>query len=43
MPRPDGFQGTSEDEKVAPLVRQIAWTHNLLIFSRCKRPERRER
>jgi predicted nuclease of restriction endonuclease-like (RecB) superfamily len=31
-----------EDEKVAPLVRQIPWSHNLLILSRCKRPEERE-
>jgi predicted nuclease of restriction endonuclease-like (RecB) superfamily len=30
------------DEKVAPLVRQIPWSHNLLILSRCKRPEERE-
>ncbi len=27
---------------VAPLVRQLPWTHNLLIWSRCKRPEERE-
>ena len=30
------------DEKVAPLVRQLPWTHNLLILSRCKRIEERE-
>jgi len=30
------------DEKVAPLVRQLPWSHNLLILSRCKRPEERE-
>lgn len=30
------------DEKVVPLVRQLPWTHNLLILSRCKRPEERE-
>jgi hypothetical protein len=29
-------------EKVAPLVRQLPWSHNLLILSRCKRPEERE-
>lgn len=29
-------------KKVAPLVRQLSWTHNLLILSRCKRPEERE-
>ncbi|HEX7180275.1 MAG TPA: PDDEXK nuclease domain-containing protein [Thermoanaerobaculia bacterium] len=35
----DTYRG---DEKVAPLVRQIPWSHNLLILSRCKRPEERE-
>jgi predicted nuclease of restriction endonuclease-like (RecB) superfamily len=30
------------DEKVAPLVRQLPWTHNLLILSRAKRAEERE-
>lgn len=27
---------------VSPLVRQLPWTHNLLILARCKRPEERE-
>jgi predicted nuclease of restriction endonuclease-like (RecB) superfamily len=30
------------DEKVSPLVRQLPWTHNLLILSSSKRPEERE-
>ncbi|MGE8188444.1 PDDEXK nuclease domain-containing protein [Pseudomonas sp. NPDC086278] len=30
------------DEKVSPLVRQIPWTHNLVIFSQSKLPEERE-
>jgi predicted nuclease of restriction endonuclease-like (RecB) superfamily len=30
------------DAKVAPLVRQLSWSHNLLILGRCKRPEERE-
>lgn len=30
------------DEIVAPLVRQLPWTHNLIIFSQSKRPEERE-
>ena len=30
------------DETVVPLVRQLPWSHNLLILSRCKRPEERE-
>jgi predicted nuclease of restriction endonuclease-like (RecB) superfamily len=30
------------DEKVAPLVRQLPWSANLHILSKCKRPEERE-
>lgn len=29
------------DEMVAPLVRQLPWTHNLIILSRSKHPEER--
>lgn len=36
------FETYRYDEKVVPLVRQLPWTHNLLILSRCKRPEERE-
>ena len=36
------YETYRDDEKVAPLVRQLSWTHNLLILSRCKRPEERE-
>jgi predicted nuclease of restriction endonuclease-like (RecB) superfamily len=35
----DTYRG---EPKVAPLVRQLPWTHNLLILSKCKRPEERE-
>jgi predicted nuclease of restriction endonuclease-like (RecB) superfamily len=35
----DTYRG---DTKVSPLVRQLPWTHNLLILMRCKRPEERE-
>ena len=28
--------------KLSPLVRELSWTHNLLIMSRCKREEERE-
>jgi predicted nuclease of restriction endonuclease-like (RecB) superfamily len=28
--------------KVSPLVRQLSWTHNILIMSRCKESEERE-
>ena len=27
---------------LSPLVRELSWTHNLAIMSRCKRPEERE-
>lgn len=30
------------DEKVATLLRQLPWSHNLAILSRCKRDEERE-
>lgn len=30
------------DTKVSTLLRQLSWSHNLLIFSRCKRAEARE-
>ncbi|MEI7879781.1 MAG: PDDEXK nuclease domain-containing protein [bacterium] len=30
------------DEKVAALLRQLSWTQNLTIMSKCKRPEERE-
>lgn len=33
------YQG---DEIVSPLVRQLPWTHNLIILSQSKRPEERE-
>jgi predicted nuclease of restriction endonuclease-like (RecB) superfamily len=36
------YEAYRSDEKVAPLVRQLPWSHNLLILSRCKRREERE-
>lgn len=33
------YQG---DTKVAPLVRLLPWTHNLLIFTQCQHPQERE-
>ena len=37
------FYETYQDDKiVAPLVRQLPWTHNLIILSQSKRPEERE-
>ncbi len=36
------YETYRDDEIVSPLVRQLPWTHNLIIFSSCKRPEERE-
>lgn len=35
----EAYQG---DEKVSPLVRQLPWTHNLIILNQSKRPEERD-
>ncbi len=32
----------ARDKKVAPLARQLPWTHNLIILGQSKRPEERE-
>lgn len=36
------YETYRDDEKVAPLVRQLPWTHNLIILSQSKRPDERE-
>ena len=37
------FYETYKDEpKLSPLVRELSWTHNTIIFSRCKTAEERE-
>lgn len=36
------YETYQAQEKVAPLVRQLPWTHNLIVLSRSKRPEERE-
>lgn len=36
------YEAYQLDEKVAPLVRQLPWTHNLIILSQSKHPEERE-
>lgn len=36
------FETYRDEPKLAPLVREVSWTHNLLIMSRCKRDEERE-
>ena len=36
------YETYREDEKVAPLVRLLSWTNNLIILGQSKRPEERE-
>lgn len=36
------FEIYQADEKLSPLVRALPWTHNTIIFSRCKSAEERE-
>ncbi len=36
------YEGYRHDEKLAPLVREISWSKNLVIFERCKVSEERE-
>ena len=36
------FETYQANEKLSPLVRELPWTHNTLIFSRCKSEEERE-
>lgn len=36
------YETYREDEKVVPLVRQLPWSHHLLILGQSKRPEERE-
>ena len=36
------YETYRDDEKLSPLVRQLPWTHNLIIMGQCKRQEERE-
>jgi predicted nuclease of restriction endonuclease-like (RecB) superfamily len=36
------YETYSREEKVAPLVRQLPWSHNIVILGQTKRPEERE-
>jgi len=36
------FETYRDEPELAPLVRELSWTHNLLIMSRCKRFEEHE-
>ena len=36
------FEAYESSEKLAPLVREIGWSHNLVILERCKDPLERE-
>jgi predicted nuclease of restriction endonuclease-like (RecB) superfamily len=40
--KPVSHEANQGDEKVAPLVRQLPWTHNLVILGQSKRREERE-
>jgi predicted nuclease of restriction endonuclease-like (RecB) superfamily len=36
------YETYQSDTKLSPLVRELPWTHNTIIFSRCKSAEERE-
>ncbi|WBV56480.1 PDDEXK nuclease domain-containing protein [Chryseobacterium daecheongense] len=36
------YETYKNSPKLSPLVREISWSHNMVIFSRCKTPEERE-
>ena len=36
------FESYQGQPIVSPLARQLAWTHNVLILSKCRRPDERE-
>jgi predicted nuclease of restriction endonuclease-like (RecB) superfamily len=36
------YETYRQDEKVSPLVRQLPWTHNMIILNQSKRPEERD-
>jgi predicted nuclease of restriction endonuclease-like (RecB) superfamily len=36
------FEAYQGDEKLSTLCRELPWTHNVIIFSRCKSPDERE-
>jgi predicted nuclease of restriction endonuclease-like (RecB) superfamily len=36
------YEVYQDDENLAPLVRQLSWTHNLIILGQSKQPEERE-
>lgn len=36
------YETYKDNPKLSPLVREISWTNNLIIFSRCKSEEERE-
>ena len=36
------YETYQDDEKLSTLARELSWTHNAIIFSRCKTAEERE-
>lgn len=41
-PLPESHESTTRQEIVAALLRQLPWTHHVIIIGQCKRPEERE-
>lgn len=36
------YETYKDSPKLSPMVREISWSHNMVIFSRCKTPEEQE-
>lgn len=36
------YETYKDSPKLSPTVREISWSHNMVIFSRCKTPEEQE-
>jgi predicted nuclease of restriction endonuclease-like (RecB) superfamily len=36
------YEAYHDQEKLSPLLRELPWTHNLIILSRSQRPEERD-
>lgn len=36
------YETYKDSPKLSPMVREISWSHNMIIFSRCKIPEERK-
>ncbi len=36
------YKTYTADQKLAPMVREIGWSHNVIIMERCREPQQRE-